>query len=420
MPNDPFDRIEDQRNDIAGEWRAKFQKGAKGKPIKNLHNVLIVLAEDPYLSHCFGFDEMLQAQMLMQAMPGMPEGSGRLMDNDYLHVQRYIQRFEFPMIGLELVRNAVDFQCKENAYHPVLTYLEGLTWDGRARFHRFWRDYFGAIEQPEDYLNQIAICFLVAMVARIYEPGCKADYMVVLEGKQGIGKSQACRILGGEWFGDSMPTLDGRNEKDVSAYLTGKWLVEDSELGSHNRGEINRLKAFLSRQEEDYRRPYARLPAFEPRSCVLIGTTNEDQYLRDTTGGRRFWPIKCAALDLAALQRDRDQLFAEAVFRYKEKTQWWPAFNDIILAEQEARYEEDFWEDIIREKSDGLTIATRTDLCDWLGLTNVHLAGPTNKRITTIMKRLGWVQKRSKTSRYWQRAAETAPDQLNLADLDGL
>jgi len=346
-------------------------------------------------------------------------GYVRLTDADYLHTQIYVQHFEFPTIGLELIRNAVDYRCQQIGVHPVIQYLDSLVWDGEYRMSYLFSHYFDATANSVDYLQEISRCFLGSMVARIYDPGCKCDYMVVLEGAQGIGKSQACRILGGDWFGDNMPALDGHNDKDVSAFLAGKWLVEDSELASHNRGEINRLKSFLSRQVEDYRRPYAKLPGQERRSCVLIGTTNEDTYLRDTTGGRRFWPVKCGTIDLEGLTRDRDQLFAEAAdWIMIQKKRHWPApiFERFILAEQEARQEADAWEEIIAKQSDDWTIVKREDICEWLDISNFNLSGPVYKRIGAIMKKLGWERKRSRHERYWTR--ERA--QRDLKDLEGL
>jgi predicted P-loop ATPase len=423
---DPFERIAKTREEALAtiKWRDKFRLGAKGKPLRDLDNLLILLSEDPFLSHCFGYNEMERAPTLMHALPTMPEleGYDRLTDNDYLHVQRYVQHFEFPGIGLEIIRNAVDYQCRENPFNPVMDYLDGLVWDGKQRFDRLFPKYFGATASNVEYLQEISRCFLLAMVARIYDPGCKADYMVVLEGAQGIGKSQACRILGGDYFGDNLPPLDGHNEKEVSAFLAGKWLVEDSELASHNRGEINRLKSFLSRQEEDFRRPYARLPVFERRTCILIGTTNEETYLRDTTGGRRFWPVKCGpTIDLEGLKRDRDQLFAEAVYWRKELKvlTWWPQpqFDAILATEQEDRYEVDPWESIIADNSTGLVSVGRSQFCDWFGFNNKELSGVIYKRLGTIMKRLGWVRKHTKHGNYWTRNGQS---QRELDDSEGL
>jgi predicted P-loop ATPase len=231
------------------------------------------------------------------------------------------------------------------------------------------------------------------MVARVLEPGCQCDYMLILEGPQGARKSTACRILGGEWFSDNLP--DVTVGKDVQQHLSGKWLIEIAEMSAMSRAEDAALKAFITRRTERYRPPYGRKEIIQPRQAVFIGTTNKSIYLRDETGGRRFWPVKVTSIDPKALARDRDQLFAEALKEHRSGARWWPdaAFErEHITPQQEARFEADPWQESISDWLRGRTSPVRfiEIMREALHFQIASVKTGDQRRITPVLERLGW------------------------------
>jgi predicted P-loop ATPase len=379
--------------------------GKPPRPLPNVANALTALRCDQAVQDALAYDEMLRAPMLMheigQPFMGDLSEPRLLTDQDVTDIQEWMQKSGLKRIAHDVVRHAIDSHARKNSYHPLREYLENLKWDGNKRIGVWLTTKLGAA--MNEYTKAVGRMFLISMVARILEPGCKCDYMLVLEGPQGELKSSACRILGGEWFSDHLPDVTG---KDVSHHLRGKWLIEAPEMHAMSKPEVSALKSFLSRTAEQFRPSYGRLEVNEPRQCVFIGTTNKDTYLRDETGGRRFWPVKCGKIDIAGLAEDRDQLFAEAVEEYREGGEWWPdkAFeHQYIQPEQEARYEGDAWEEPIPEWLEGHTVKTTISAVAMgaLGLTKDRLGTNDQRRIAAILTRLGWKQVRTNKGRFW-------------------
>jgi predicted P-loop ATPase len=228
----------------------------------------------------------------------------------------------------------------------VRAYLGSLHWDGTPRIETWASRYLGAA--PTDLTHAIGSLWLISAIARIYRPGVKADHMLILEGEQGARKSTALKILAGEdWFTDELPDL---GSKDAAIHMQGVWIVEIAELDAIGRAEVSRIKAFLTRTTDRFRPPYGRHTVETKRQCVFAGTVNPDTYLRDETGNRRFWPIRCGEIDIEALRRDRDQLWAEAVARFNDGAIWWLEEKALLQAsreEQDKRYQSDAWDGLI-------------------------------------------------------------------------
>ncbi|WP_428032806.1 VapE domain-containing protein [Ancylobacter sp.] len=380
-------------------WLADCARDDKGQPLGNLMNAAHALRCDRGIAQLFSFDEFRSTMMLESPVPKVGEGDElpdddfvprQLCDNDVNRLQEYLQGAGLPRLGKDTTFQAVDIRAHERGYHPVREYLDGLPWDGTPRAVTWLQTYLGC--EKTLYTSQIGAMFLIAMVARILEPGCKADYMLVLEGPQGAMKSTACRILGGEWFSDNMPDIT--SGKDASLHLRGKWLIEIAELSAIRKAEDAALKAFVTRSIERYRPPYGRIEVEIPRQCIFIGTTNKETYLRDETGGRRYWPVKVGTIDPNALERDRDQLFAEAVHLYRAGRSWWPSAEferTHIKPQQEARFEADAWEEIIAPWLIGKSRVTIKDVALYaLCMDTPRIGTSDQRRISNCLARIGW------------------------------
>lgn len=331
-------------------------------------------------------------------------------DEDIGHVRQYFWNAHEVDFSADTTHKAIQHRGYQQAYHPVRDYLESVKWDGVERVPYLLSNYIGATDDL-DLNATMGIRWMVGCVARIYEPGCKLDTMLVLQGVQGALKSSAMAILGGEWFSDAI--LDLRS-KDASQQIEGVWIQEFGEMESVRKQEATLIKAWLSRRVERYRKPYARTVSVVKRQCVIVGTTNEDTFLSDKTGSRRFWirsvpPGIHANLDL--LKRDRDQLWAEARHRYLEGTQWWLTHDEDQARDTHA---EDFrvrdpFEDPIDDGSITIQNCTTAAILDAMEIPLNQRNKTHEMRLSAILRARGFAKVRSRTliegvrPRVWRR-----------------
>lgn len=251
------------------------------------------------------------------------------------------------MISTMIACQAIQAEASDHPFHPIREYLDGLHWDGDRRVDTWTTVYLGS--EASEYTAAVGSRWLIGAVARVMTPGCKNDCALILEGPQGAKKSTALRALGEPWFTDDLADI---GSKDAQLQIRGAWIIEWSELDAMSRVDISKIKAFMSRAIDRFRPPYGHRLIELPRESVFAGTTNSDSYLRDETGARRFWPVRCGVIDIDRLKQDRDQLWAEAVAQFREGASWWLDKQFLVEAaevEQEERYEGGVWDDLIRE-----------------------------------------------------------------------
>jgi predicted P-loop ATPase len=329
-------------------WTKDLQRYGSGAPHATLANACHALRSAPELQLMVAHDVFAMKTMMVSPPPWEFEpqrfAQRAWMPHDDLLATEHLQRMGIP-IKPQTATQAVELVARERSFHPVLNYLDNLEWDNKCRLDGWLSKHLGAIETP--YTQSIGRSALIGAVARIRNPGCKLDTVPIIEGRQGLGKSSAARVLFDPWFSDELADLGG---KDAAMQTQGMWLIEISELDAMSRSEVSRIKAFISRSTDRFRPPYGSRVIESPRSCVFWGTTNSDAYLKDETGGRRFWPIKAGRIDIDALATARDQLWAEADRLYRAGAAWWivnPEAQRIADGEQTARYQGDPWDEAI-------------------------------------------------------------------------
>lgn len=409
------------------DWRAKLTRTREGYVEGTLHNLIQILEHDERLAGLFWLNESSNQVLLSRDAPWLGGNRDEFTDADSCELAAWLQHPDryYCRCKDDTVLKAVISVARRHRRHPIREYLSGLTWDGTPRVETMLVDLFGAPDNA--YSRRAALCFAVGAVARILwfdakQPfvGAQVDFMLVLEGEQGKRKSSAARALfGSQWF---VETNESPTGKDFYQVIQGCWGVEIGEMDSFGKADVTAVKTAITRRVDKFRAPYERVPRSYRRECVFIGTTNEHEYLRDPTGGRRFLPVRTdGAVDLDGIVALRDQLWAEAVHLFGAGVKWWELPAE-AAEEQEDRYIGDSWEgriakwlakampgDVEKWYPDRLRWSevlhvTTDEVLQWcMGMDPGKHGKAEQQRVAASMKRLDWKQERRMVDGYRER-----------------
>lgn len=410
------------------EWSAKLLM-RRGDVVACLANVVLILCGHAAWQGVVARDDFAQRTVKLKPVPGQSElGGPEWTDVDTSRTIIWLTRKYGMTPSAEIVDQAIELVAADHAFHPVRQFLEQLpAWDGEDRCDHWLADFMGVA--LTEYSRRVARWFLLGMIARVMRPGVKFDYALVLEGGQGRRKSSALRVLAGEWFSDT--ELDLANKDSMSA-IRGKWLHEFAELGSLARAESTRQKSFLTRQIDEFRPTYGRREIRCPRQLVFAGTTNEWAWNKDLTGGRRFWPVEITQeIDTDGLQGVREQLFAEALHRWKAGERYWPTADeqrDLFDPEQLKREAEDSFFDPVHDWIEDLARGEFTlhdVMAEALQLDAGRQTRDVATRVGLLLKKMGCrrVERRNGVSRFvyllpsWAKFEKAKATEAAAADL---
>lgn len=332
------------------DWKDKLQAGTNGY-LKTINNLVVILENDPRLKDKIVTDEFSGCGLAVGALPwDGSEGRRRWTDTDDAGALWYMETF-YGIPSKDKLIAALAIVGGKHKINEVRDYLLGLEWDGKHRLDTLFVDYLGA--EDNVYTRAVARKSLVAAVARAIIGGVKYDYMPILAGRQGLGKSTLLATLGMRWFSDSLTTFEG---KDAAEMLQGTWINEIGELAAMSKYEAAQVKQFLSKRSDIYRAAYGRRTEEHPRRCVFFGTSNDVEFLRDYTGNRRFWPVDVGINEEKLspwddLPGNVDQIWAEAVMYWRAGEALYLTGEVERLAQeaQESHREASGWEGMIAD-----------------------------------------------------------------------
>lgn len=367
--------------DRIATWEAlALDQGRDGTPHATLSNVTKILKGHKNWEGRLWFDDF----------------RGKIFDHDEpwtdaedLRLLCWLQgEFGLPRMGMQTVSHAVVHVAFENRRNSVCDWLGGLAWDGNRRLEHWLGDCLGA--EQNDYTAALGRNWLISMVARAFRPGCQADHMPVLEGPMGRGKSSALAVLGGEWY-QALGQAFG--SKEFMEAIQGVWLAEIPDMAGFSRREHTAVIAAVTTRNDHYRASYGRHAEDHPRVTIFAATSENDDYLQDGRGIRRYWPVRCADIDLALLSASREQLFAEAVELFRAEQSWHEMPEEITVSEQKKRQAHDVWVESLEMGLGFTQRVTVAEACGILGIEAKDRSQSDSIRVAKSLKVLGFEQK---------------------------
>lgn len=386
-------------------WERDLERTPKDFKVKNtMKNCKLILSK-VFGEDCIRYNEFANIEELWGEFPWVTKRGKEVHDIDIKMVKDWFTKEWGYEPSEEKIITAMSVMAFENKYHPVKQWLGSLPqWDEKDRIDNLLKTYIPC-EGDDELRAVVGRRFMVALIKRIFEPGCQSDYLMVLEGLQGIHKSSAFRaLIGDEWFSDASFNVE---DKDAVMVIFSKWLIEFGELSTLDRATAEHTKAFITRRMDRIRAPFDRKARDYPRQCLFVGSTNKDEYLKDDSGNRRYWPFKVDGVcQVEKIKRDREQLFAEALYYYdigevtylkephleqKMKNQQAPREMHDVLIEQVAQ----IINNLERAKGGPLEGFQIIDLFSNGKLGSIKLDQYGTQRIATALRKLGYVNTRS-------------------------
>lgn len=397
-----------EQPDEAPSWK-KYLLKKNDSIVPCLANIHDILDNDPKWKGVIAYDEFSQRAVKLKPPPYWNDKGtiGEWDQVDDAHTAMWLTKMYRFSPSPAMVSEAIEVVARNTIVNPPKDWLNNLQWDGERRLDSWMLDFMGVELTP--YTKRIARWFFMGMVKRVFEPGCQFDYCMVLEGSQGHKKSSAFRIIGGEWFGDTDLDL---NSKDSMSAIRGKMLYEFSELGALAKSEATKQKSFLTRRTDEFRAPYGKREIRAARTVIFGGTTNEWEWNKDPTGGRRWWPVEVKMeVDAEGLKEARDQLFAEAVAMVNSGLRYWPTQQEqkaLFDPQQLSRAIQEGFVDALYEH---VNLATSDfsmfyAATEWLNLDAGKITRDIQTRIGNALRQLGCTKVEKKgniTARFWYR-----------------